>query len=113
MNPIHIKPMLFFVVLIGGILLAINDDDFQAGYRHDEGALTEGRLVDYRYNVMKRNHQAVAVIDGKLQAVSTWRISYVDENGKFGRCNYVSLSGSGSLHTNEHVKCHTGEIQFN
>ena len=113
MNSTHIKPILFIIVLVGGALLVFMGDELQLGYRHDEGVLTEGTLVDYRYNVIKRNHQGVAVVDGKLQAVSTWRISYVDENGKFGRCDYVKPRGGESLITNEHVKCYTGEIQFN
>ena len=97
----------------GFIALILLNKNWQWGYRNDEGVLSEGTLVDYNSTVLKRNFQPIAMVDGKLQAVSTWMISYVDKNGKVGRCRYVTLSGTGGLVINEHVKCYTGEIQFN
>ena len=98
--------------IVAGIITLVVFN-MQWGYRNDEGALLEGTLVDYNSTVLKRNYQPIAMVDGKLQAVSTWMISYVDKNGKVGRCRYVTLSGTGGLMINEHVKCYTGEIEFN
>lgn len=83
------------------------------GYRHDDGVLNEGTLVDYHYYVHERNKAPVAKLDGLLLRVSTWKISYVDTNGKFGACDFYTPSGTGSLKLGSHVKCDTQQLQFN
>ncbi len=102
----------FILTLIVVVLTSISFD-WRVDYKHDNGVLSEGTLVDYRYNTIKHNRQAIAIVNGKYQAVSTWDISYVDANGLFGKCDYISLSGSGSLTLNTPIKCFTGELQFN
>jgi hypothetical protein len=83
------------------------------GYKSEEGVLNDGTLVDYRSFVPKRNYQPVAIIKGKKVAVSAWKISYVDINGKFGACNYYTLRGSGSLKVNTSVTCDNQILEFN
>ncbi len=110
---LHTKPPAIIIVIIIVVVIVLINNNFQLGHRHDEGVLNEGTLIDYSYDVMKRNHTAVAKIDGKLQAVSTWRISYVDKNGKFGRCHLYKRQISGSPLINSHVKCSEQPLSFN
>lgn len=104
--------LIAIIVFISAIVAAVLDKH-QFGYRHDEGVLNEGTLVDYRYDVVKRNHTAVAEIDGEMQAVSTWKISYIDKNGKFGKCHLYKRQISSSPILNEHVKCSEQPLSFN
>jgi hypothetical protein len=83
------------------------------GFKNETGVLNSGTLVDFRYHVHNRLRQPVSEVNGKLMAVATWKISYVDVNGKFGTCDYFTESGSGSLKRNTFVKCSDQPLLFN
>jgi len=101
------------IVAVGIVVVIAALAQTTFGYRHDDGVLNEGTLVDYRYDVIKRNHAAVAEIDGKMQVVSTWRISYIDANGKFGSCHYYTKQMTNRPELNKHVKCSEQPLSFN
>lgn len=106
-------------LLIFGVALFASLGIFQQikigtlGYRHDEGVLNEGKLIDYYNYVANRNKSPVAKIDGVLMHVSTWKISYIDNTGKFGACDYYTPVGGNSPKIGTHVKCDPQQLQFN
>ncbi len=83
------------------------------GFRTDDGVKLEGRVIAARYKVHVRNKTAIAIMDGKKRAVSTWVVSYIDEDGKLGVCDCFTLSGHGIL-TDSFIQCRDkSELEFN
>ncbi len=110
----QIPYIVFWVIATAVVSIGLYSAGFpQIGYRVDAGVLDEGRLIDYHNYQAKLNSASLAIIDGELRRVNTWKISYVDKNGKFGACKYYTPSGSGSPKYNSKVKCDRQELQFN
>ncbi len=105
---------LFWSIAILTVAVGLYSAGFpQIGYRVDDGVLDEGRLIDYFNYKEKLNSASLAVINGELQRVNTWKISYIDKNDKLGSCKYYTPVGTGSLKHNSKVKCDRQELQFN
>lgn len=82
------------------------------GYKHEEGVLKSGTLIEFRITVPNIGHQAVGVINGKKMAVTSWKISYIDSNGKYGSCHYYAPRGA-QLKINTHITCDDQILEFN
>jgi len=78
-------------------------------------ALGSGTLISYRWVVLKRNYVPVSEIDGKMVAIRTWNISYIDKNNVLGTCEYYESKSQKSIMSdriNQPIKCSTGKVVF-